>query len=72
MAFQILTGIAKLFSYFIVDKNYCNKHLEGILNQEQGSSNPPETPMILEGRDALSKHSHLPNRCNFYHHLWYA
>ena len=37
MALQILTGIAKPFSYFIVDKDCCNKHLEGILNQEQGN-----------------------------------
>jgi len=37
MALQILTGIAKPFSYFIVDKDCCNKFLEGILNQEQGN-----------------------------------
>jgi len=37
MALQILTGTAKPFLYFVVDENCCNKHLEGILSQEQGS-----------------------------------
>jgi hypothetical protein len=35
MALQILTGIAKPFSYFIVAKDCCNKHLERISNQKQ-------------------------------------